>query len=71
MCYTKYNAWRKKVTNDDNDYVASDARAKAYLTELAKDDVARKMLGLRMLNDGIIDKNLMDILVLKQLGRYF
>lgn len=71
MCYAKYNAWRKKVANDDSDYVASDARVKAYLTELAKDDVARKMLGLRMLNDGIIDKNLMDILVLKQLGRYF
>lgn len=71
MCYAKYNAWRKKVANDDSDYVASDARVKSYLTELAKDDVARKMLGLRMLNDGIIDKNLMDILVLKQLGRYF
>ena len=71
MCYNKYNAWRKKVANDDNDYVASDAKVKVYLTELAKDDVARKMLGLRMLNDGIIDKNLMDMLVLKQLERYF
>lgn len=71
MCYNKYNAWRKKIANDDNDYVASDAKVKVYLTELAKDDVARKMLGLRMLNDGIIDKNLMDMLVLKQLERYF
>lgn len=71
MDYNKYNCWRKAVSNDTTNYKESDMRAKVYLSQLAKDDVARKMLGLKLLNDGIIDRNLMDIMMLKQLGRYF
>lgn len=71
MDYNKYNCWRKAVSNDTTNYKESDMRAKVYLSQLAKDDVARKMLGLKLLNDGIIGKDLMDIMMLKQLGRYF
>lgn len=71
MDYNLYNNWRKNISPDDTNYQESDMRAKVYLTQLAKDDVARKMLGLKMLNDGIIDKSVMDILLLKQVQRYF
>ena len=71
MDYNLYNEWRKTVAKDSTNYQESDARVKNYLTQLSKDDVARKMIGLKMLNDGIIDKEVMNILMLKQIGNYF
>lgn len=71
MNYNLYNEWRNAVAKDSTNYQESDARVKNYLTQLSKDDVARKMIGLKMLNDGIIDKEVMNILMLKQIGNYF
>lgn len=70
MNYNLYNNWRKAVAKDDTNYQESDARVKCYLTQLSHDDVARKMVGLKMLEDGIIDKDMMNILMLKQIGNY-
>lgn len=70
MDYNLYNAWRKAIAKDNTNYQESDARVKNYLAQLAKDDITRKMLGLKMLDEGIINKDLMNILVLKQVGNY-
>ena len=78
MQYQKYRAWLQSgISNpttasmDDNKQQYSDARVKKYLNELNKDDTARKMLGLSMLKNGVIDKGTLDILMLKQLSNYF
>ena len=76
MQYQKYRSWLQSgitnpttATQEDQQY--SDSRVKHYLNELNRDETARKMLGLSMLNHGIIDKNTFDILMLKQLSSYY
>lgn len=72
MNYKLYNEWRKANTmNKNSDYQASDLRAKNFLRGIAEDDIVKKMIGIKMLNEGIIDNNLMDILLLKQIKNYF
>ena len=71
MLYNKYKTWLKGMNTDDTDYKASDMRVKNYLTQMNRDDTIRKMLGLRMLQDGIIDKGLFDIMLLKNINNYF
>lgn len=73
MLYNKYRAWLRGLNNDNNDtdqYKESDMRIKNYLSQMHRDDTIRKMLGLKMLEDGIIDKGLFDIMILKNLNNY-
>ena len=68
--YNRYNAWRKSIAPDDTDYTASDANAKRFLSMMAEDEVAKKMLGLNMLSSGIIDRNTMNYLMMKNIINY-
>lgn len=73
MLYNKYHAWLRGLNNDNSDtdqYKESDMRIKNYLSQMHRDDTIRKMLGLKMLEDGIIDKGLFDIMILKNLNNY-
>lgn len=68
--YNRYNAWRKSIAPDDTDYTTSDANAKRFLSMMAEDEVAKKMLGLNMLSSGIIDRNTMNYLMMKNIINY-
>lgn len=71
MVYNKYKAWLDGMNKDYEPDIASDMRVKEYLRPMYRDDTIRQMIGLRMLEDGIIDKGLFDIMLLKNIKNYF
>lgn len=71
MQYDEYKEWSNKVnsTGKQPEFDAvSDARVKRYLINTVEsDNILKKMIGLGLLNDGIIDKNLAELYFLKEI----
>lgn len=67
MLYNKYTAWLKGINPSGSVPVDN---YKPYLNQLYRDDTVRKMVGLKLLEDNVIDKGLFDIMLLNNIKNY-
>ena len=69
--YQNYKSWLQGInsTGSQPEFNAeSDARVKKFVTTtIGGDDILRKMMMLNFVTDGIIDKSLADIYIMKKL----
>lgn len=71
MQYGKYKAWLSGLNGPSEQDIASDMRVKSCLRPMYQDDTVRQMVGLKMLEDNIIDKGLFEIMLLNNIKNYF
>lgn len=69
MLYNKYTAWLKGLSPTGS-VPPEVANYKPYLNQLYRDDTVRKMVGLKLLEDNVIDKGLFDIMLLNNIKNY-
>lgn len=69
--YQNYKSWLQGINSTGNKpefNAESDARVKKFVTTtIGGDDILRKMMMLNFVTDGIIDKSLADIYIMKKL----
>lgn len=69
--YQTYKSWLQGINSTGNKpefNAESDARVKKFVTTtIGGDDILRKMMMLNFVTDGIIDKSLADIYIMKKL----
>lgn len=69
--YSKYKEWLNNINSTgkqiESDTV-SDERVKRFIVDsVGNDDILRKIMMLNFISDGIIDKSLADIYILKRM----
>lgn len=72
MEYNEYKNWLKDINknNTDNFNLQSDARVKYFINKaVSTDTTLSKMIGLSLLKNGIMNKNLANIYILGKLVR--
>ena len=71
MDYQNYKTWLTGLNSTGNQpefNAESDARVKKFVVDsVGGDDILRKMMMLNFISDGIIDKSLADIYIMKRL----
>ncbi len=71
MDYQNYKTWLTGLNSTGNQpefNAESDARVKKFVVDsVGGDDILRKMMMLNFITDGIIDKSLADIYIMKKL----
>lgn len=63
MTFTDYQKWladMRQGEQQDESQALSDARTKGFVTRgFGSDSILRKMIGIKMMNNGMIDNNLL------------
>lgn len=71
MDYQNYKSWLTGINSTGNQpefNAESDARVKKFVVDsVGGDDILRKIMMLNFISDGIIDKSLADIYIMKRL----